>query len=250
LVSRFTALQAGGETVEWRRLKIDAAQMLIDVHTSIAEHEGMLEKLRDQHSVPDADRARSRELLAITQKVVELIRMIESAMANGASIAASCNLVLVNSGQTGVERGAYRGARTAGVPVVGYSMRGARDELSRLPEDLANALEPTEHAGVRIAAMRNLGIANALVIAVPRADEAREFPGIAVLQRAARTRSIPCEVVDAQNEDELGGRLAAALPGPVPPVVYVTGPRETRWSDGAQLGRRVVMRLANALEHA
>jgi len=58
-------------------------------------------------------------------------------------------MIVIHSGQTGVERGAQRAANAVGFPLAGFSSVDRRDELGPLPDDVARNLTPCCERGSR-----------------------------------------------------------------------------------------------------
>lgn len=160
-------------------------------------------------------------------------------------------LILIHSGQTGVERGAYRAARTLGLPVGGFCPRTVRDELGPLPFDIASSLLRSEHTGTRDVAAANLEVASLVIVAGPSKRLLSTQPGTDVLLRAARRTGKPIELVEPGTDLHAIAERVHALPPTADAVrVYVTGPRGTRWADGERLGFQIVAALVppDALE--
>src|SRR4051812_26474821 len=154
-------------------------------------------------------------------------------------------LVILHTGQTGVERGADRAARAVGIPVEGFSTYERRDELGALPADVAKDLTPCLQRGARSALRATLERANVLIIAVPDARDPNSNTGIEALRRAARSGGVPHWIVDpSTNYDEVAIRLRALELTTDPLNVLVTGPRFTRWHEGEKVGWRVVAQIA------
>ena len=108
-------------------------------------------------------------------------------------------LVITHTGQSGVERGADRAARTVGLDVDGFCMLEQRDELGVLPPELVADLTPCAQRGARSALRATLERANVLVIAVPDAARANSNAGVEALRRSARLAGVPHWIVYVLN---------------------------------------------------
>lgn len=159
-------------------------------------------------------------------------------------------MFVIHSGQTGVERGAHRGARMLGCRVAGFCTTSHRDELGPIPEDIATALTPCLHAGPRSALEANVAIATALIVIVPERRRLAAVTGIPVVLRQARAANVPFQVADPATSPEQLGAWLAGLPATSSSIrCMITGPRETRWSDGDRTARRLVTGLITAASH-
>ena len=150
-------------------------------------------------------------------------------------------LVIIHSGQTGVERGAHRAAVAAGLSVAGFMPLDKRDELGPIPADVAQMLTPCFDRGPRPAVRANIALATGVLLVVPDAGAPEKFTAMsAVMQgiRSARAASLVCD--PNTNLDDVV-RWAHALPETSGSTrVMVTGPRGTRWPDGETVARRLV----------
>lgn len=157
-------------------------------------------------------------------------------------------LIILHTGQSGVERGADRAARSVGFAVEGFSTYERRDELGALPPEIATDLVRCETRGARSALRSTLERADVLVIAVPDSRDANANTGVEALRRNARAAGVPHWLVDPAGDLEaLAVRLRALEATTDPLRILVTGPRFTRWREGERLGWRVVAQLS--LEH-
>src|SRR5215213_5822285 len=92
-------------------------------------------------------------------------------------------LVIIHSGQTGVERGAHRAAVTAGLSIAGFMPLDRRDELGPIPADVAEVLTPCFDRGPRPAVRANIALASGVLLVVPNAAMPEKFTAMtAVLQ--------------------------------------------------------------------
>jgi hypothetical protein len=159
-------------------------------------------------------------------------------------------LVLIHSGQTGVERGVQRAADAAGLTAAGFCTADGRDELGRLPTTMQH-LTPCYDRGPRAAIAANLEIASAAVICVPNASKLRTFTGMDPLVRAIRARGLPYMLIDSTADLDALCAWVGGLPKTSGSVrLLVTGPRGTRWPDGEKLGWRLAATLAQQVAPA
>jgi hypothetical protein len=148
-------------------------------------------------------------------------------------------VTLLNSGQTGVERGAYQAAVAHGLAIGGFMTSRARDEIGPVPRELAGSLLACTRSGPRVAQAVNVEMSSTVVIAVPDAKHASTFTAMKQILQCVRAWRIPFVVVDPTTDLE----VAASEILVAPEQVYITGPRATRWAAGASLGRRLVLSI-------
>jgi hypothetical protein len=154
-------------------------------------------------------------------------------------------LILIQSGQTGVERGACRAAMTAGIPIAGFMPMNGRDELGKIPEPCAQHLTPCLEPGPRPAVRANVALASGVLLVVPDARIADTFTAMTATLRAARKLNVPFMICDGQTDVDEVATFTQKLPEECGSVrLMVTGPRETRWSDGEAIARRLVTSFA------
>jgi hypothetical protein len=145
-------------------------------------------------------------------------------------------LVIVHSGQTGVERGAHRAAVAHRIAIAGFMPLERRDELGQIPADIAEMLTPHLARGPRQAV---------LAIVVRDAGSAHRETGLAVVLHAIRDEGIPSIVCDPTTNLDDVAHWARAVPETSGSTrILVTGPRGTRWADGETLARRIVAAMA------
>ncbi|HWU89619.1 MAG TPA: putative molybdenum carrier protein [Kofleriaceae bacterium] len=154
-------------------------------------------------------------------------------------------MIVIHSGQTGVERGAQRAAAAVGLPLGGFSSVDQRDELGPLPDEVARNLIPCTERGSRAPIRANLEIASGVIIVVPDATTPRRFTGIGVVLQAARARAVPYKIADERTDPEYLAAWTRLLPETSGAVrLMVTGPRETRWAVGAKVSWKIVAAIA------
>lgn len=155
-------------------------------------------------------------------------------------------ITILHTGQTGVERGADRAARTLGLRVRGFCQLDSRDELGPIPAHIARDLTPVLTRGARIVWEPTLELADALIIVAPDDSRIRVGAGMGVLRTAARAHGVPqITVHDASDLDDVARQifeLEETLPGL---EVMICGPRATRWAAGERRAHQLVSALGN-----
>jgi hypothetical protein len=153
-------------------------------------------------------------------------------------------LIILHTGQSGVERGADCAARILNVPVAGFCTFERRDELGALPEPIARDLTPCAQRGARSAQRDTLATASAVLLIVPDVKRVSSYPGITMLRALARKTGTPHWVVDPiVDRAALVTELRALARDTSPLRLMVTGPRMTRWQEGMHSGRELVADL-------
>jgi hypothetical protein len=153
-------------------------------------------------------------------------------------------LVLVHSGQTGVERGAHRAATAAGLTIAGFMPVDGRDELGPIPADIAACLTPCFDRGPRPAVRANIAIASGVLVVVPDASDPGKFTAMSAVLSAARAARAPWLVVDPLTKvDDVAGWVGKLPESSGSLRLLVTGPRGTRWHTGEQTARRLLAAL-------
>ena len=154
-------------------------------------------------------------------------------------------LVIVHSGQTGVERGAHRAAVSAGLSLAGFMPLDRRDELGPIPADVAESLTPCFDRGPRPAVRANITLASGVLVVVPNAATPEKFTAISAVMQGIRAARCASFIADgATNLDDVA-RWAKSLPETSGSTrIMVTGPRGTRWPEGEAVARRLVSAIA------
>jgi hypothetical protein len=172
-------------------------------------------------------------------------------------------ITLVHGGQTGVDRGAHEAALDNGWRVAGYMPRDGRDELGRIPPDVARYLVPHDKTSYAVRTEANVRSASAALIVVRDADDPRVTPGTTKTIDLCADRKLRRMVVDPKTDAAQIARwiwndllMVCTLPlpfetmplDPVPTRLLVAGPRESKWQgarvETAALLRRVALALA------
>lgn len=154
-------------------------------------------------------------------------------------------IVVLHTGQTGVERGVDRAAREAGFKVEGFSTRDARDEIGPIPGEIAGDLQRADRQGARVPLGPTLALANALVVVLPPSTTLAQNTGAAALVREARKLGVTVYVADPSSDFEKLCIALRALEHALGTLrVMVWGPRGTRWAGGEGAGWRFITTLA------
>lgn len=150
-------------------------------------------------------------------------------------------LMIIHSGQTGVERGAHRAAMSAGLAVAGFMPLDKRDELGPIPHEVAQFLTPCFERGPRPAVRANITLASGVLLVVPDASTPEKFTAMNAVLQGIRSARAPSYFCDGQTNLDDVVRWARQLPETSGSTrVMVTGPRGTRWPDGEVVARRLV----------
>lgn len=158
---------------------------------------------------------------------------------------AGAMLIVLHSGQTGVERGAHTAAVAAGFGVAGFMTLEQRDELGPLPEDIARCLTPCFERGPRRAVHANVKLASGVLLVVPASKDLHRTAGMSALQQTIRAAEVPWLVADPASDASDVARWVLQLPVTSGSRrLLVTGPRATRWPDGEKVARRLVAAIA------
>ncbi len=119
-----------------------------------------------------------------------------------------------------------------------------RDELGVLPAEILRDLKRCSTTGVRNALRATLSDADALIIAVPKVRQMNQVAGVEMLRASARAAGVRQWVVDPTSDlGEVGAQIYRATAA-AHIRALVTGPRRTRWLEGEELGRGIVLELA------
>lgn len=157
-------------------------------------------------------------------------------------------VVIVHGGQTGVDRGAFRGARDGRLFVEGYGPKDMRDELGPIPEDVAASLDRS-CAGYATRTHDNIILSDAVIIVTPR--RAISSPGTRLTKKLADQEGKPCLVVaGSQGIDGVAlGEFLAELDRPpmnhrLVPYLMIAGPRASKWQEGEEVARQLVVEIS------
>lgn len=156
-------------------------------------------------------------------------------------------LVIVHSGQTGVERGAHRAAVAAQLSIAGFMQFDARDEMGPVPEEVASHLTPCFERGPRAAVRANVTLASGVLLVVPDRRHVDKFTAMRAIMTAVRGVRTKVFIADPSIDSEEVAAWARGLPETSGSVrILVTGPRGTRWTEGEGVARRLVTAIALA----
>ncbi len=150
-------------------------------------------------------------------------------------------LVIVHSGQTGVERGAHRAALAGGLSIAGFMPLDSRDELGPVPADIAELLTPCFDRGPRPAVRANVSISSGVLLVVPDATRTDRYTAMTAVLHAARTARVPILVADpSTNLGTIAPWVKQLAETSGSTRLLVTGPRATRWTEGETVAKRLV----------
>lgn len=156
---------------------------------------------------------------------------------------------IIQGGQTGVDRGAWRGAIEAGLPRVGWMPHDMRDELGLIPDEVRADLK--QHSGgLSARTSSNVRGSHAVICIVEDATRGIRSPGTRETWRLAKQDE--CAVIVIDGTDAQLARLAQWLHdlseletfGRDVFDLMLAGPRASIWPEGEEVARRVVKRIA------
>jgi len=142
-------------------------------------------------------------------------------------------LTIITGGQTGVDRGALRGAIDAGFAVGGYMPKNGCDEDGPIPAEIAKHLVRCPLPGYSARTATNLDMAEALLIIVVDAEDPLATPGTRMTWEGAQLRKIPRMVVDpASAVEPFVNLLFHWARRKSVTKLMVAGPRASKWTNG------------------
>ena len=172
-------------------------------------------------------------------------------------------ITLVHGGQTGVDRGAHRGAIASGWSVSGYMPSDRRDERGAIPADVARFLLPHDRNGYGARTEANVQSVNAALLIVRDRALPRETPGTAKTIDLVTRRHLPCKIVDMSEDPEALAHwiwsdllmlrtqmlpLQGLQLQPAPMRLLVAGPRESKWGAAEAAATELLAGIARAIE--
>jgi hypothetical protein len=168
-------------------------------------------------------------------------------------------ITIRTGGQTGVDRGAWLGARDAGLERCGWMPHDMRDELGLIPDEVRADLRPALNGGGTAArTTANVMDTRAVVIIVPDATKGTvRTAGTRLTYRLARReadrRGLHWIVTDGTDpqvhrlvawfEQVMEWSWVGALDGRLFDLM-IAGPRASLWPEGEATARRIVQRIA------
>jgi Circularly permutated YpsA SLOG family len=154
-------------------------------------------------------------------------------------------LVILHSGQTGVERGAHRGAIASRLAIGGFMSLDRRDELGPVPDEVAHHLTPCLDRGPRPAVRATIKLGSGVLLVVPDAARADKFTAMAAVLQAVRSARTPLLTCDPHtNLDDVASWVRQLPETSGSTRVVVTGPRATRWPEGEAVARRITIGIS------
>lgn len=148
---------------------------------------------------------------------------------------------IIHGGQTGVDRGAHRGALANRFGVGGFMPADARDERGPIPEDVTKHLWPCVRAGNSARTKLNVESAHALLVVVHDRMNPWATPGTKYTLDCARAIGLRYRfIADTETKpSELMAWAKASLVVSRSFHLMVAGPRASLWPEG----ERVTMSL-------
>jgi hypothetical protein len=165
-------------------------------------------------------------------------------------------ITIITGGQTGVDRGAFRGAIDSGLDVGGYMPKNRRDELGLIPFSVRSKLVECPVDGLSARTTANVEMAQALLIVAEDREQPFVTPGTRHTWEMALKRKLPWVAVDAMNPRAVFEWLARHL---VPHVkmtregpklaIMVAGPRASHWTRGESVAAEAVYDLGHRVSY-
>lgn len=169
-------------------------------------------------------------------------------------------LTIIHGGQCGVDRGAHEAAIDNDWHVAGFMPRDGRDELGKIPEEVARFLDAHDKTGYAARTEANVRAARLALFVVHDADDPRATPGTARTIELARERGLRRMVVDPSVDpatiarwiwSDLRVTRTLLLPfeqeGDPSTRLLVAGPRESKWPGARVQTAALLRRVAAAL---
>lgn len=168
------------------------------------------------------------------------------------------NLTIISGGQTGVDRGAFWGARDIGLPRKGYMPRDERDEQGPIPQDIASELWRCTIDGYKARTGANVQVAHAVLLVVQNAQKPDATAGTRLTIACAKRRMLPILAVDADvfvKSRQLVYEWLVDMTevydddpeAPEPETwLLVAGPRKSIWAGGEDIARAWVRTIRGA----
>jgi hypothetical protein len=154
------------------------------------------------------------------------------------------NATIIHGGQTGVDRGAWLGAREAKLPVDGFAPRDLRDERGPIPADVVANMRTSE-GSFATRTRENVYLSHGVVLVAK--DRRVSTPGTRLTHRLAQKREwVIVDGAHEHNEWMLRAFIARLHKATGGTRIMIAGPRASRWTGGEQRAREVVLWLAAA----
>lgn len=159
---------------------------------------------------------------------------------------------IIHGGQTGVDRGAHRGALSNGFAVGGFMPNDASDERGAIPDDIAEHLWRAPYPGLAARTKLNVESAHALLVVVRDRTNPWASPGTKYTLECARKIDLRCRFI-ADTETKPSDLIAwakaavadcearrvrlarARIPHGVQFQMMVAGPRASVWPEGERV---------------
>lgn len=163
-------------------------------------------------------------------------------------------LCIIHGGQTGVDRGAWKGARDARCPVSGVMPKDGADEFGAIPREVAVSMTRCPTPGLRARTLANIGFVDALLVVVEDAQDPYATPGTRMTLEEARYRKkeLPRRVVDRTfMYEEVATWVSELIRERAAPTaafsLMVAGPRQSKWRAGEDVAAAFVRAIARVV---
>lgn len=172
-------------------------------------------------------------------------------------------LVVIHGGQTGVDRGAHKGALDAGFHVTGYMPSHGRDEDGPIPGAVACHLRRCAQPGFAARTRANLAITDSLLVVVENRADPYATPGTKLTLEEGRRLGLPRLIADEELPVaevarwlwsiglESGRHRAVSSSSPRPTLamppchrLMIAGPRASLWPRGELVAAAIVRAIA------
>lgn len=163
------------------------------------------------------------------------------------------NLLVIQGGQTGVDRGAWRAAVAANVPRSGYMPKDRCDEFGMIPDAVANDLMASSY-GLGARTKANVNLCHACVVIVQDEQKPYATPGTAHTLRCTRSLGKMSWTLPGDASDVAISRVIDAIrwyvktfPN-VPTRLMFAGPRQSMWAEAEERAFGIATVILYALE--
>ncbi len=152
-------------------------------------------------------------------------------------------MIIIVGGQTGVDRGAHKGAWDAGLQVEGFMPKGCRDEDGAIPPGIAKDLVECSLDGYPARTTMNVELAHGLLV-ITENERLATTPGTRQTISVAQRYGVHVWALDQYSslgEIEVVARSARSR---LVERLMIAGPRRSKWYNGEPVARRIVQILA------
>ncbi len=166
-------------------------------------------------------------------------------------------VTIVHGGQTGVDRGAWKGARDGLLNVTGWAPHHRRDELGYIPHDVISTMRVCKQTGFAARTKANAHDCDGLILVSPRRKATS--PGTRYTQqcvecdpdkRAFSPWYRPHIIVESAHGIDavaigefLAGLKSREAHRPTPRLM-IAAPRASKWAAGEGIARDIVVEIS------